>query len=380
MRVFSYAISKKRKVATTFWRDDSTVILGPHMINVSVFRSLLSSQIERLEEFFRNELLFGKRLDEIGITIDFSTIVDNGDFETIMYSPLLESIHGNRDSDILLDCMLRDRLVVEIGQNDNQMKWHASAAEKWLGNIHTGASRLQAAAHITQGAPGRMTEEAKSQLSNTGVGRRHLVVLQALNTLAVWSNYSKTTKVTGAFKEVLRVYPHRISRLIFILVRLIRPIEILYLIKHRQAPVTEDLELVATAYRSRLWTSFGIPFTPKLMCENLADFLMSEDGDNPSPFTFHFGVRVYREFAVAIQRRHIQIPVKYSRAVAQEGTQVGDLQAGRTTETSFHNYAVEKSVIDMEPGFTKHYITYSCAWQQFWGLDLEGNDAIQYSV
>ena len=38
---------------------------------------------------------------------------------------------------------------------------------------------------------------------------------------------------------------------------------------------------------------------------------------------------MYREFTTAVQRRHIQIPVKYSRVVAQQGTQVGDLQAGR---------------------------------------------------
>jgi hypothetical protein len=380
LRVLSYALTKKRKTATTFWKNDSTVIIGPQMIDLSIFRSFLSSQIERLEEFFRTEILFGKRLDELGITVDFRMIVDDGDMTTLMHSPLLESIHGNHDSDILLNFMLEDKSVVEINPYDNNMRWHAGGAEKWLGNIHYGTSRLQAAAHITQGAPGRMTEEAKSQLANTEVGRRHLVILQALNTLALWSNYSKTTKVTGAFKEVLRVYPHRIARLIFILIRIVRPIEVLYLLKHRHAQVTEELELVATAYKSKLWASFGTPFTPHVMCENLADFLMSEDGENSPPFPFHFGVRMYREFATAVQRRHIQMPAKYSRVVAQQGTQVGDLQAGRSTETSLQNYAVEQSVIDMEPGFTDHYISYSRAWQAFWGLDLEGIGNIQYSV
>lgn len=377
LRVLSYALTKKRKTATTFWKDNSTVIIGPQTINLSVFRSFLSLQIEHLEDLFRTSILFGKRLDDLGITVDFRTITDNGNMTTLAYSPLLESIHGNRDSNILLNFMLEEKSVVEIDPEDNKMKWDVAGAEKWLGDIHRATSWVQAAAHITQGAPGRMTEEAKSQLTNTEVGRRHLVILQSLNTLALWSNYSKTTKVTGAFKEVLRVYPHRIARLIFILVRLVRPIEVLYLIKHRHAQVPEELERVVTAYKSKLWTSFGLPFTPDQMCENLADFLMSDDG---GPFPFRFGVRLYRELATAVQRRHIRIPIKYSRAVAQEGAQVGDLQAGRSTQTSLQNYAVEKSVVDMEPGFIEHYISYSRSWQNFWGLDLEGADAANYSV
>lgn len=165
-------------------------------------------------------MLFGKRLDELNITVDLGVIADDGNTTDLGYSPLLGSIGGNPDSDTLLDFMLREGSVVSIDHKDNTMVWHAEKAEQWLSNIHSGASRLQPLAHVTQGGPGRMTEEEKMQLTNTTVGRRHLFNLPALNTLAVWSNYSKSTKVTGAF--------NRISRLLFILIRLIRLIEILY--------------------------------------------------------------------------------------------------------------------------------------------------------
>ena len=47
------------------------------------------------------------------------------------------------------------------------------------------------------------------------------------------------------------------------------------------------------------------------------------------------------------------------------------MQAGWTEETSHQNYAVETSTVDMEPGFTAHYIAYSMEWHKFWGLETE---------
>jgi hypothetical protein len=380
MRVFSYALSKRRKIATVFWQNDHNLILGPHTINLNTFRSFILFHVEQLEDFIRTDVLFGKTLHDLDITVDFTTFSDSGNMTDLQYNPLLESIQGNPDSDTVLDCMLQEGSVVKINPNANQMTWDPVASEQWLGNIHQAASRLQPLAHVTQGAPGRISEESKMQLTNTEVGRRHLIILSFLNTIGIWSNYSKTTKVSGAFKEVLRVYPYRISRLLFILIRLIRPIEVLYHIQCRPQALEIESELVVTAYKSRLWTSFGTAFTPDDMRSYLPALLMSEDEDNQTPFPFRFGVRTYREFAAAVQRRHIQIPIRYSRAVAQQDAQVGDLQAGRTTATSLQNYAVEKSVIDMEPGFIHHYIMYSRSWQRFWGWDMEGKDNTQYLV
>jgi hypothetical protein len=199
-------------------------------------------------------VLFGKRLDELNITVDLGVIADDGNTTDLGYSPLLGSIGGNPDSDTLLDFMLREGSVVSIDHKDNTMVWHAEKAEQWLSNIHSGASRLQPLA------------------------------------LAVWSNYSKSTKVTGPFKEILRVYPHRISRLLFILIRLIRPIEILYHLKHRRVQVQEELERVATIYKASLWASYGTAFTAADMGDNLAACLMSDDKDGEPPFPFRFGV------------------------------------------------------------------------------------------
>jgi hypothetical protein len=102
-------------------------------------------------------------------------------------------------------------------------------AQIWVANINQAVQNTYAIAHITQGAPGRTTEEEKMQIVNTSATRRHLIVPPNLETLAVWSNYWKGAKISGRFKEILRVFPTVDSNFIFILIRVVCPVEILFL-------------------------------------------------------------------------------------------------------------------------------------------------------
>jgi hypothetical protein len=372
MHVFSRAVRNRRRPQSVTWVNDNEVIIDGKKTDIRVFRDFLHFQIQSLEDFLIEKVLFGSDLEKLGITIDFRKLGDHGDFTTIGYKPLLVSLEGNPDSEKFLEALVKKGEVVSF--KGGKLVWEMEQAQLWVANINQAVQNTYAIAHITQGAPGRTTEEDKMQIANTPATRRHLIVPPNLNTLAIWSNYWKGAKISGRFKEILRVFPRVVANFIFILIRVIRPIEILFLAKH--LTLASDRIKMTTAYDSSLWASLGAPMHATTMRASLAHFfaLPGKDGNPISGLNdgFPLNVRFYRQLTATIQRRHLPGSPKYTQQIANSQTSAGDMQAGRTEATSHQNYAVEKSTIDMEPGFTAHYLAYSKAWHKFWGLETEG--------
>jgi len=128
-----------------------------------------------------------------------------------------------------------------------------------------------AIAHITQGAPGRTTEKDKMQIANTLATRKHLIVPPNLNTLTIWSNYWKGAKILRKFKEILRVFPRVVANFIFILIRVICPIEIFFLAKH--LTLASKYIKMTTGYDSMFWASLGAPMHTTTMRASLGETL-----------------------------------------------------------------------------------------------------------
>ena len=179
------------------------------------------------------------------------------------------------------------------------------------------------------------------QIANTPATRRHLIVPPNLDTLAVWSNYWKGAKISGRFKEILRVFPRVVSNFIFILIRVVRPVEILFIAKH--LVLASERIKMTTAYGSSLWASLGAPMQSITMRASLAHFLALPREDGNRIFDFPLNVRIYRQLTAALQRHHLPGSFKYTQHIAQSQTSVGDMQAGRTEATSHQHYTVEKS-------------------------------------
>ena len=374
MQRFSAVLKNRRKKPQVRWISPERLLLDQQEINLDQFRSLLHFQLEKLELFFLENLLFGNTLESLGITVDFGALGDKGDKTTCWYSPLLGNIKGNADSEKLLKKLVDDGIL--LTHNGTELAWNIDGAENWVADNHEATCRTYCAAHITEGSSGRVTEEAKTQCSNTRTGRRHVFVTQGLNTLCIWSNYWKGTTKSGTFKEILRVIPFRVSRLIFILVRVIRPVITLYLARH--SVTAENRLALSTAYSANLWATLGSSLTPKQMYGAIPAFLRSPDGEGNIPLDFKFGARRYRQFVAAVQNKHIPGSPRYRKAEMEES--VGDKQAGRSGQTSHQHYAVEECAIDREPAFIEHYISYSMKWHEFWRISTEHGKNDQYFV
>jgi len=373
MHKFSQALQKSRKRPIIVWLDDDTLLIDHKRISLHKFREHLHFHINTLRTFLAEKVLLGINLEEIGVNIDFEKLGDEGDFTTVDYSPLLGGLDGNPDSNKLLKALVDQGKLVSF--RDGEIAWNFQRAQEWEADIHEAVCKAYSLSHICEGAPGRVTEEDKMLVSNTFSSHRHTVTAPGLNTLATCSNYWKGAQVSGRFKEILRVFPRAISDFIFILVRLIRPLELLFLIQH----VVHEKARQDTikAYSASLWTSFGQALTASAMYRSFANLMALPGNDGKRTFDFAFNIRLYHQFTAAVQRRHLPGPSRYTQKIANSLTSIGDLQAGRSEGTSHQHYAPEKSTVNMEPGFIAHYVAYSCDWHKFLGLETESTGMLK---
>ena len=166
----------------------------------------------------------------------------------------------------------------------------------------------------------------------------------------------------------MRKYPsyHRVFRLLFILVRIVRPIELAVLLDLLIAP--ENRQDAVDAYRERIWASYGRAWTPFRLSENLQQFMQRGMG-------VKMGARPYRHFAIAVQRhypstnygRYETNPKKSINAIA------ADLMAGHIPIVAEMHYARKESVLTNEVLKTA-YIRVSKDWHIFLGLQTQRDD------
>jgi hypothetical protein len=318
-----------------------------------------------LEEFVKQHILFGSSLDDLGITCDFTKMEDTKDVDTEKYGCLLSDVSEeqplNPDAEKFSLHLAQSQQLYSL-DSQGTLQWKTTEAVCWSESLSLALDRLCVLCHILQGSPGRGTEELKMQVSNTkGGGRRHLFIDNHLGTLFVFSNYWKGAKATGRFKEIVRVLPYRPARLLFTLVRVARPIELLYLSK---TMTKEEFETASAASHGLLWASKGKPPHNKLLTDALPAFFQREDRHGSRPLTWITGMRLYRHLVVAIQRRHFP-GFRYSKEDEQRGLNIGDLQAGRSGETSEQHYAPEIGSVPAERGMIAHYVQFSQLWHKF---------------
>ena len=107
------------------------------------------------------------------------------------------------------------------------------------------------------------------------------------------------------------------------------------------------------AYSSSLWAALRSCLSADVIYESVQTFFRFP-GNEPM-FNFPFGVRLYHQFAAAVQKRHLSdISPKYTKTLADAGTQAGDIQAGHTSQTSNTHYAQEH-IVGVDSGFCREW-------------------------
>ncbi|RXW19830.1 hypothetical protein EST38_g6025 [Candolleomyces aberdarensis] len=363
MHISSVHQRRARKRPNMQWVDDNLLLVDQNRFSLPDFFGFVDYQLESLEMFIRDEVLQHHTLADLGIECDFSELKDAGDVDTPGYSCLLpkDGLSNPDSKRFMLKLVQQKNLVSPDRSGGGNLVWDSEKGWPWTGRIREATVRLYALTHILQGSPGRSTEENLMQIANTMAGRRHLFAENEIGTLAIFSDYWKGAKAQGRFKEILRVLPYRISRLLFILIRIVRPVERLFIVKSKLATERGQIDGI---YRSKLWSSGGLEIDARVLGDAVSAFFKRLDRNEKKPFGWISGLRPYRHLTVAIQRRRLSGGGRYTKDAEKEGVDVGDLQAGRSTGMSIQNYAVLKSFIPADSGVISHYRAYSMRWHQ----------------
>jgi hypothetical protein len=180
----------------------------------------------------------------------------------------------------------------------------------------------------------------------------------AHGTVAIDTSYHKGTLFTGMHKNIVRLLPYRLAQILYILLRVVRPVELMPILKFCVPVGADNANAAVKLYRTRVFVSWGKPWTGALLSNILKAWF--KKGLN-----IPMGIRMYRHFATSLQRRYI----RYIKHTDPEDIQAAaDGQAGRTVETSEGNYAIERKVQNASKRI-RDFELVSAYWHEMCGLD-----------
>ena len=319
-----------------WWQDDAITIDG-HTVEFNDYKKHLQTKAMELELFVEDEVLFGLySLDDIEALFHVSVLQDMGDETTVGYGILLDAQPGNETMDNpqsgkILEHMFHHGVLGLRRTQASNIVFDKALAVDWVMKIHLAWRMFQPLAHITQGIPGRGTEESLFSPTNTKTTRQHVFFEPTVGTGGFSTNYHKGANITGTFKHIFRILPFRIFLVLYVLIRLIRPIELSVLFDyfieaHRRAATV-------VAYKEHVYASFGRAWTsPVDISPNLSIWFKNCLG-------FEMGIRRYRHFATAVQRHFPETNYQLEPTVKESLIIAADLMGGHTPQVSELHYA-----------------------------------------
>ncbi len=185
---------------------------------------------------------------------------------------------------------------------------------------------LVAACHILVIA-GRGTEWETIGPTNNINGPRGVVYDPGACTGAFDSRYHKGLNIQGIEKHIRRYIPYQIFRLLYLLLRVVRPIELTVLF----ATIVPDANKAKTiqAYHGHVFASMGRAWVSEDISKALQSWLDGVIG-------LRLGLHDYRHLAIAIQRRYMDLREKNPNQnelalnrIRAHGKSVGDSHYGR---------------------------------------------------
>lgn len=364
--------SKSTPRPDMIWWHGDVVMVGEMSVDILEFKTFLKKKLKEMENFVEEHILLGLyKLHEIDDACKISQLKDLSQAEDILGNGLLLDLRdGSFDNPESIQLFLSILQHSKLGVKQNiggAIKFEKASGVKWISDIDKALAEIQSLCHITQGpGVGRMTEQALQTPINTLNSSRNFVFENGEQTGGFRSGYHKGSFTTGQHKEILRLLPYRVFRLLFVLIHIVRPIELAVLLDLLIAP--ENRQDAVDAYRERIWASYGRAWTPIRLSENLQQFMQRGVG-------VKMGARPYRHFAIAVQRHYPSTNYGIYETDSSKSINAiaADLMAGHIPIVAEMHYARKESVLTSEVLKTA-YIRVCKDWHTFLGFSTKRDD------
>lgn len=295
---FSVIVKNTPRPALVWWSEDTILLFG-HSVPFSSYKLQLRKKLLQLEQFILGTVLFGMySMDELEATFEISSLQDNGDEKSIGYGIIADTSTPGMDnpqSMVFFEAMFKHQHLGLRSDQDGHILFDKELALQWITNIDDAMRQFFPISHNTT-ISGRGTEAESLRPTNSDIGRRNVIFDPEAGTGAYDADYHKGQERTGIHKHILRHIPYEVFRILFILIRIIRPIEFFFICK---AFVPFDARArVRDAYANHIFASLGVAWKSTTMTSSLEAFFKDVAG-------FPMGLRQNRHFSVALQRRYL---------------------------------------------------------------------------
>lgn len=354
------------------WWHEDVVTVGKLSVDVVKYKKFLLEKLTETEKFVEERILLGLfTLPELDDLCQISKLKDLSRDEDVLGNGVLLDLRDgsfeNPESTKVFLKMLQHKKLGMQQSATGSIKFGKVPGIQWISDIDLALTETQVLCHTTQGpGVGRMTEQALQAPINTLTSSRNVVFENGQQTGAFRSGYHKGAFTTGQHKEILRLLPYRVFRLLYILTRIIRPIELAALLNLLIAP--ENRQSAVDAYRERIWASYGRAWTSHRLSADLQRFMQRGMGVKMS-------AQPYRHFVIAVQRHYPA--TNYGRyeedCKARLYADAADLMAGHTPKVAEMHYAVTGGVLTSSV-LRNAFIRVCKDWHNFLGFSTTRDD------
>lgn len=366
-------VSKATPRPDMIWWHGDVVTVGEISVDVTKYKTFLQKKLNETEKFVEEHVLLDLfKIHELDDICNISKLRDLSQAEDVLGNGILLDLRNSRfdnpqSAQLFLKMLQSGKLDIKL-DTAGSIKFGKLAGLKWISDIDRALSETQSLCHTTQGpGVGRMTEQALQTPINTLNGSRNVIFENGEGTGAFRTGYHKGSFTTGQHKEILRLLPYRVFRLLYVLTRIVRPIELTALFNLLIPP--DNRQATVEAYRERIWASYGRAWSPPLLSENLQRFMQRGMGVKMS-------ARPYRHFAIAVQRHYSA--TNYGRyetdSKAQLFAMAADLMAGHTSEVAEMHYARTDNNVLNSSTLKAAYIRVCKDWHTFLGFSTSRDD------
>lgn len=282
--------------ASVWWEGNSISISGKK-VDFDIWTAFVRDKLAALEHHVEEFLLLGFfTLQDLENLFHISSILPTDSLgEGILFDANNKTFDNPQSTRFIAKVIESGALGrVVVGPQGQKLDFFKDKCLKYITDHHRAMMEIQPLLHILPGLPGRMTEESLYSPINTNEGPANVIPKSDCGTGAFSSRYHKGLNNTLKYKHILRLIPYRLFAVLYALVRVVRPLELLleyeYIVSYERQQATAD------AYKGSIYASLGKAWTPLQMSENLARFI--EEGTE-----FPMGTRMYRHFSIAVQRQ-----------------------------------------------------------------------------